>query len=289
MMSKKHLAILLGVVVVVAVLVFGSGRETPAKVAPQEQKTTSEQLDNAPAQGEEPGGQEEAALKKRAEEFIALYTSEEPNQEKWLSDIRPYCEEALCETLRSFDRGIARASSKQIVAIGQNQVRVAGGKYQYILHFLDIPNEEEGEGGTTYLLEGIQYSEDLDGQALPLDRRYKNRIRERAREVIREVASQRRGTSDSDRAQGIRAALKDPKRALGIPRYAPAGHAVTVGDVHEISFYAAEQGGLRVEVLFPYQVDGVQKTRWVGMTIFFARGEGGAWVPVDAEQDYKTS
>lgn len=287
-MVKKHplvaviVSVVLAVMLGIGLLTRFSSNET--KTVPQATKSTSDQGEQVSKQEEVMQGQEGNELKKVAEQFIVLYTSNEPNQEKWLSDMKPYCTPELCESIRTSDRNIIRASSKTVTEVGEEQVRVEGGEYPYILHFF-VVSKEENDGQALYLVDGIQYSEELDGKALPLDKRHKNKIRDAAKEVIRVVASQYKGVSDADREKEIRSVLKDPKQALEIGRLAASDHAVTIGDIHEISYYAADGSGLKVDVLFPYQIDRVQKTRWVGMSIFFERGESGRWIPVDAVQE----
>lgn len=238
-----------------------------AEPEPEEPKGTE-------APGETPAG---------VGDFVQAYAADGPDAQ-WLAALEEATAPGLFASLATSDRELAEGATTILEADETHAVVGDGQQRVYTVHYrqLDSGHEHDGEESeSTVTVTGIDYIQPSVGAALPLGPDSMEQLREPVQTALTAVVAQPGGQSDKGRRELLREVFQDPQEAVAVPRVAPEGQVVRIGNAHEL-VPAAEGEALVVYATVPYQLEGEEAAEWVTVTVELARDDAGRWVPHDA-------
>lgn len=217
------------------------------------------------------------------EDFVRTYASAGPSAEQ-LAELEAVTTPALHASMATSDRELARGATT-ILEIDETHAAIgAEDTMIYTVHFaqLDTDHEQDGdEPARSVVVTAVDFADPPEGAFLPLGSDGTEQLREPVQEALTAVVAQPGGQSDRDREALLKEVFRDPQDALSMPRVAPAGSVVRIGNAHEL-VPADEDGQLVVHATVPYEAGGDESPTWVTVTVELTRDDAGGWAPQDA-------
>ncbi|MBV7411437.1 hypothetical protein KRX56_01605 [Dermabacteraceae bacterium TAE3-ERU27] len=219
---------------------------------------------------------------KVAQAFMRAYTTPAPRKQ-WLDALKPYSGPAFYASLADSDIELSKGLGTEIIHAEPGTVIVGkNGQAQAVLTMHAISDEGEL---LPPVVEAIDYGQEPDRNAQPpLSSKSRDSVKENLQLSMAYLIGQEATLTDQERNERLQLAFVTPKHVLEIPRVAPAGTPVQIGNITDLQFLATPDNQLTALIAVPWRAEG-QKTQWVTHTVLLARAGQHSWQAADIIPD----
>ncbi|MGQ4496604.1 hypothetical protein ACUH95_06350, partial [Dermabacteraceae bacterium P13101] len=171
-----------------------------------------------------------------AKAFIRAYATPGPRKQ-WLESLKPYSSPAFYASLQDSDIDLAQGLGDEVISSSQGRVVIGkDGQAQATLTLRAISDEGEL---LPPLVETIDFAKDLPRDAQPpLSSDSRDSVKENLQVPMAYLIGQEATLTDQARNERLQLAFITPRHVLEIPRVAPAGTPVRIGNITDLQFLA---------------------------------------------------